>query len=108
MLIPVRRTLSPDRLKEDLAWGRGPASELLSRNPEFKVYQMHDPNQDRLMLHHMAYFRVKRRRLGSTYEDFLRRVLAPGGPSSCSNARFAGRQHGSQTGTIFRWAATAA
>jgi hypothetical protein len=40
---------------------------------------MHDPNQDRLTLRRVAYFRVKRTRLGSDYERFLTDTLAPGG-----------------------------
>jgi hypothetical protein len=40
---------------------------------------MHDPNQDRLTLRRMAYFRVKRTVLGPAYRKFLTDVLAPGG-----------------------------
>lgn len=79
VLVPVRRTLDPDRPRDDLEWGREPAARLVERNPELRVYQMHDPNQDRLMLMHMGYFRAKRRRLGQSYEEFLRRSLPPGG-----------------------------
>lgn len=45
-----------------------PAQELLRANPELALYQMHDPNQDRLMSQIMPYFRVKRLQLGTTYE----------------------------------------
>lgn len=79
VLVPVRRTLDPDRPRDDLEWGRAPAARLAERNPDLRVHQMHDPNQDRLMLTHMAYFRVKRRRLGPVYEAFLRRSLPRGG-----------------------------
>jgi hypothetical protein len=40
---------------------------------------MHDPNQDRLTLRRVAYFRVKRTRLGTVYERFLTQTLTPGG-----------------------------
>jgi hypothetical protein len=39
---------------------------------------MHDANQDRLMIQSMQYFRVKRQRLGETYERFLEASLTPG------------------------------
>jgi hypothetical protein len=40
---------------------------------------MHDPSQDRLMIRKLAYFRVKRLRLGEAYEQFLEERLEPGG-----------------------------
>jgi hypothetical protein len=40
---------------------------------------MHDPNQDRLTLRRMAYFRIKRTRLGAAYRRFLAERLEPGG-----------------------------
>jgi hypothetical protein len=49
------------------------------RNPDVGVYHMHDPAQDRPMLESMAYLRLKRERLGRTYERFLEHHLAPGG-----------------------------
>lgn len=77
-LLPVRRNLPPDEPKKDLEWGKEHARRLLRHNPELRVYQMADPNQDRLMLQKMAYFRVKRLRLGQEYERFLRSNLQPG------------------------------
>lgn len=62
-----------------LDWGRAPGQVLLSGNPDLELHHMHDPNQDWLMSRHMAYFRVKKLRLGPTYEDFLAQRLAPGG-----------------------------
>jgi hypothetical protein len=55
------------------------ARALLARNPDLVLHHMHDPNQDRLTLRRVAYFRVKRTRLGAAYERFLTRTLAPGG-----------------------------
>jgi hypothetical protein len=80
LLLPVRqRGLSPDepqRAAEALA---GTARRLLDRNPDLVLHHMHDPDQDRLTLRRMAYFRVKRRRLGHAYEKFLTDHLEPGG-----------------------------
>ncbi|MDP9312754.1 MAG: hypothetical protein M3R24_18010 [Chloroflexota bacterium] len=78
-LIPVRQhQVHPDEGYHALEWGREPAERLLAANPELQLHHMHDPNQDRLMVERMAYFRVKRLRLGETYEHFLADTLAPG------------------------------
>jgi hypothetical protein len=42
------------------------------------VYQLHDPNQDRLKVPRVIYFRLKRTRLGAAYRQFLRENLEPG------------------------------
>jgi hypothetical protein len=79
-LIPVRRTgVDPDEPKQDLEWGRAHAGPLLATNSDIQLHHMHDPNQDRLMIRLMTYFRVKRLRLGNIYERFLTETLAPGG-----------------------------
>jgi hypothetical protein len=79
-LMPVARAgLDPDEPKADLAWAREPARMFLEQNPDVRLHHMHDPNQDRLMIQRMAYFRVKRLRLGPAYERFLREALEPGG-----------------------------
>lgn len=78
-LIPVRRVMSdPDDPCASLEWGRRWADGLLAANPDLQLHHMHDANQDRLMIRHMTYFRVKRRALGGAYERFLDAVLAPG------------------------------
>lgn len=78
-LIAVRRPgLHPDEIIEDMEWGKAPAKALLQFNPELKVHQMHDPSQDRLMIRRMAYFRIKRLRLGEAFEHFLKENLEPG------------------------------
>lgn len=57
-----------------------PTTRLVAgNNPDVAVYHMHDPAQDRPMLQGMAYLRLKRRRLGRTYERFLEERLRPGG-----------------------------
>ncbi|WP_254767052.1 hypothetical protein [Salinilacihabitans rarus] len=78
-LVPVRRSLHPDAIREDAAWGARHAGPFLAANPDVALHQMHDPNQDRLMVRRLAYFRTKSRRLGEAYEEFLGTVLEPGG-----------------------------
>ncbi|MER6591383.1 hypothetical protein ABT214_05915 [Micromonospora purpureochromogenes] len=55
------------------------AKRVAQNNPDVAVYHMHDPAQDRPMLEAMAYLRLKRLRLGRTYERFLEQRLEPGG-----------------------------
>jgi hypothetical protein len=78
-LVPVRRSgVHPDEPAQELEWGREPARALLAANPELRLHHMFDPNQDRLMARRMAYFRVKRLRLGKAYERFLEENLSEG------------------------------
>jgi hypothetical protein len=80
LLLPVRqRGLSPDEPQRAADALAGTGRALLDRNPDVVLHHMHDPNQDRLTLRRMAYFRVKRRRLGPAYERFLADHLEPGG-----------------------------
>jgi hypothetical protein len=78
-LVPVRRKADPDEPRESMEWGKEHAPALLDANPELTLHHMHDANQDRLMIERMSYFRVKRLRLGETYERFLRDTLPEGG-----------------------------
>jgi hypothetical protein len=86
--IPVKlKEVHVDEPKDAFEWGRCHAGPLLDNNPELQLHHMHDPNQDRLMLQRMTYFRVKRRVLGETYKKYLRNSLDPGGTilvSQCS------------------------
>jgi hypothetical protein len=80
LLLPVRqRGISPDEPQRAAHALAGTARALLDRNPDLVLHHMHDPNQDRLTLRRMAYFRVKRRTLGPAYERFLTSNLRPGG-----------------------------
>lgn len=80
LLLPVRQSgVSPDDPWASVAAGREPARALLQRNPDLQLHHMHDPNQDRLMLQKMLYFRVKWRRLPEAYRSFIERSLGPGG-----------------------------
>ncbi len=79
-LVPVQRSgIHPDEPSDDLEWGRPPGRELLDANPAWQLHHMHDPNQDRLMVQQMTYFRVKQRELGPHYRRFLDERLEPGG-----------------------------
>ena len=78
-LIPVRRPLDPNEPKAGLEWGREHARPLLEANPDLQLHQLFDPNQDQPTLKRAAYFRVKSRRLGRAYEEFLESVLEHGG-----------------------------
>jgi hypothetical protein len=79
VLVPVRqRRVRPDQLLRGMETAKGPARLLLDANPDLVLHQMHDPNADRLTLRELAYFRVKRTRLGPAWERFLRERLEPG------------------------------
>ncbi len=78
-LLPVQREIDPDDGTESFWWGREAAIPLLDANSDLKLHHMHDPNQDRLPIERMAYFRVKALELGPAYESFLESVLAPDG-----------------------------
>ncbi|MCW3819745.1 hypothetical protein ONA91_35450 [Micromonospora sp. DR5-3] len=80
LLLPVRQQQVPpdDPMRAAHAFDRT-ARALLDRNPALVLHHMHDPNQDRLTLRRMAYFRVKHTRLGRAYEKFITDLLEPGG-----------------------------
>ncbi len=80
LLIPVRRGgVPPDDASADLRRMRSTGEELVRANPDWRLHHMHDPNQDRLMISGMCYFRVKWLRLPDAYRRFLRSRLVPGG-----------------------------
>jgi len=79
-LVPVQRSgVHPDEMADDMEWAREPGRTLLEANPDWQLHHMHDPNQDRLMVQRMIYFRVKQRVLGAHYRRFLQERLEPGG-----------------------------
>ncbi|GAA5133255.1 alpha/beta fold hydrolase [Pseudonocardia adelaidensis] len=78
-LLPVAQPqVHPDDPRHGLAAGRGPGRMLLDANPDVALHHMHDPNQDRLSLARMTYFRLKRRRLGPAFTGFLAETLPRG------------------------------
>ncbi len=79
LLLPVRqRDIPVDDPMRAVHTFDATARSLLAANPDLVLHHMHDPNQDRLTLRRVAYFRVKRTRLGPAYERFLTGTLAPG------------------------------
>lgn len=78
-LVPVWRQGDADDPRAALEFGHKHARGLLESNPMLQLHHMHDPNQDRLMLRRLTYFRVKLRQLPPAYEDFVTKSLAPGG-----------------------------
>ena len=87
-LVPVRqRGRHVDDADAEVALGRAAAQRVLAANPDLLLHQMQDPNQDRLMLSHIRYFRMKWRRLPEAYIRFLVRTLAPGATLLVSECR---------------------
>jgi len=79
-LVPVaRHGPHPDEPQEDLRWAEEPARAFLKANPDVQLHHLHDPNQDRLMIQRMTYFRFKKLSLGHAYERFIEDHLEPGG-----------------------------
>lgn len=79
-LCPVRSQHNdPDDAQKGMAHGKPITDALLAASPHLAVHQMQDPNQDRLMLEQIAYFRLKHRKLPLEYHEFLLSSLPPGG-----------------------------
>jgi hypothetical protein len=78
-LLPARRRAAPDDPRADLKVAADEIRSLLAREPELSLHQMHDPNQDALMLGRMAYLRFKLRGLPPAYREHIHAVLPPGG-----------------------------
>jgi hypothetical protein len=88
VLIPVRQSaFGPDEPQKAMQFGAAHAQALLDANPELQLHHMYDPNQDRLMARCLAYFRVKRLRLGQTYERFIADRLRTGGTIILADCR---------------------
>lgn len=75
-LVPVHRRSGPDAIESDMRWGTDHVRAMLERNPLVFLQQMHDPVQDRLMIQHMAMFRLKLAGLPHAYEQFLSELAA--------------------------------
>ena len=87
-LVPVRqRGRHVDDARAEVALGRVAARRVLEANPDLVLHQMQDPNQDRLMLSHIRYFRMKWRRLPDAYATWLARTLPPGATLLVSDCR---------------------
>ncbi|CAG8908474.1 unnamed protein product [Penicillium egyptiacum] len=85
LLMPVKRPKSAAfrqgqlDMTAEMEWGRSVGQELLRRNPGIELYHMADPNQDQLMIRHMAYFRLKFIKMTEAYKNFLLSALEPNG-----------------------------
>lgn len=79
LLACARHTGDKDDPQQALIWAKDQLPALLEANPNLSVYQMHDPNQDRLKVGRVAYFRLKQTRLSQHYRQFLQQNLEPGG-----------------------------
>jgi pimeloyl-ACP methyl ester carboxylesterase len=85
LLMPVKRPKSASirhgqvDMTAEMEWGRTAAQALLERNPEIELYHMADPNQDQLMIHRMAYFRLKLIKLTDAYKSYLLDALEENG-----------------------------
>jgi hypothetical protein len=78
-LVPVRRNAAPEDCRSDFELAVAESGRLLARQDDLQIHQMHDPNQDRLMVARIAYFRMKLRGLPDAYRRFIRDCLNPGG-----------------------------
>ncbi|OQE16047.1 hypothetical protein PENFLA_c029G03308 [Penicillium flavigenum] len=85
LLMPVKRPKSAAfkqgqlDMTAEMEWGRSAGRELLQRNPGIELYHMADPNQDQLMIRHMAYFRLKFIKMTEAYKNFLLDALEANG-----------------------------
>jgi hypothetical protein len=78
LLVCLKHGVDPDEPQQASEWAKPFAERVLNNNPDLAVYQMHDPNQDRVKVPGVGYFRLKRTRLGETYKQFLKENLASG------------------------------
>ncbi|MEM5436088.1 hypothetical protein [Paraburkholderia diazotrophica] len=89
-LCPVRAPFrDPDDAQRGFKEGRPIVDALLAADERIAVHHMQDPNQDRLMLHAMHYFRLKHLALPLAYREFLLSSLRPGGTlyvNACTRA----------------------
>ncbi|KAK4112408.1 hypothetical protein N656DRAFT_779271 [Canariomyces notabilis] len=85
LLMPVKRPKKASirhgqvDMTAEMEWGRTAAQGLLEKNPEIELYHMADPNQDQLMIHRMAYFRLKLIKLTEAYKRYLLDALEENG-----------------------------
>ncbi|MDP9310048.1 MAG: hypothetical protein M3R24_03970 [Chloroflexota bacterium] len=79
-MIPVAHpNLHVDEPQAGMEWGAEQARPLLDANPELQLHHMWDPNQDRLTLAKMTYFRVKWLKLAEAYKQFIAEHVPEGG-----------------------------
>lgn len=90
-LVPVKRPYHEAfedgimNMEREMEWGKKVSKQYLKENPGLELYHMADPNQDSLMVQHMAYFRFKFIALPNAYRKFIEETLAPGGTILCTD-----------------------
>jgi hypothetical protein len=78
-MCPVRHLgIDPDDPRQGFEAGKPIVEALLESQPNLSIHHMQDPNQDRLMLKTMSYYRLKHRRLPDAYRTFLKDTLPAG------------------------------
>ncbi|KMQ49948.1 hypothetical protein CHISP_3162 [Chitinispirillum alkaliphilum] len=79
-LLPVHRFHFDNHcIQSEFEWSRKWGKVFTKSNPHLELHHMIDPVNDMLMSKTMAYFRVKKLRLGAAYEKFISDCLEPGG-----------------------------
>lgn len=79
LLLMRKPTTDVDDIRSVIAHAPSVGAPLAHAFPNAAAYQMHDPENDRLVVRHAAYFRMKWRRLPPAYRSFITSRLAPGG-----------------------------
>lgn len=78
---PKRKAIKQGQLDmtASMEWSKSAGADLLRENTTIELYHMADPNQDQLMIRHMAYFRLKFIKLTEAYRKFLLDSLSENG-----------------------------
>lgn len=79
LLLMRAPTTDVDDIRSVIARTSSLGAPLARAFPDAAAYQMHDPENDRLVVRHAAYFRMKWRRLPPAYRAFVEDRLMPGG-----------------------------
>lgn len=74
-----QKNVDPDDPVHAMETERETSRRFLAANPNSQLHHLHDPNQDRLMLRLIAYYRSKFLRLPPAYRGFITGHLEPGG-----------------------------
>lgn len=68
-----------DKPEDTIRWSEKQGAVFLKNNPGWHLSQMMDPVQDRIRSGLIAYFRIKKQRLGKWYMKFIKERMQPGG-----------------------------
>ncbi len=80
-LVPINKgeKHSVDVPEETIRWSESAGAVFLNNNPDWRLTQMMDPVQDRIRSGIIAYFRIKKLKLGPWYTKFIKERLQTGG-----------------------------